>query len=388
MLLNEWEKRSGPAMQLIHFAFALGAFLAPLVAKPFLSEEISYTNISCSELMNMYESSTNNISHCVATVIENCSNLGTVHVTDICPVEPSFRFAYAYWILATPIFLALPAFPIYACIYKEGSCKPTASSKEKDVSSDCEYDDGEEQHIEKTTLTYPDTLAYKVFLFALLMLISLLCIGVEHTYGNFIFAYSINSQLDFTKSQAALISSVFWGSFTFFRLVAISLALCRIPSWILLSINVGGGLLGSVLLVAYPVSPTAVWIASSIIGCSMASIYPNVMVWLSEHGPTTGKYIGFLMLSSTIAEAAIAAPVGALVTSSVPNAFVYAVFLCMLLSCLLLVTLFVGVRCWTKAHFRHKVKTENHRYSVILMNELTEEQEEEKDVLIEDDLSM
>ena len=382
MLLRVWEKKSGPAMQLIHFAFALGAFLAPLIAKPFLSEDV---DMSCAELMNIYDSGTLNTSHCIAIAIENCSNVsGSLLVTDFCPIGPSFRFAYSYWILVIPLVIALPTFPIYACVHKECMCKSPARSKETEMDPVCEFDAGKEQYDEKASTAYPDTIAYKVFLFALLVMIIFLYVGMEHTYGNFIFAYSINSQLNFTKSQASLISSVFWGSFTFFRLIAISLALCSIPSWILLSINVGGGLLGSIVLVIWPVSPIAVWIATSIIGCSMASIYPNIMVWLSEHGPTTGKSIGFLLLSSTLAKVAIATPVGILVTSSVPIAFVYAIFIGMLLSCLLLVTLFVGVRYWTKAHFRHGLRAGKPLYAVVMTNEL-DEKEEENDVLLEED---
>ena len=43
LILNIWEGRdSGPYMHALHFTFGLGAFLAPLIAKPFLyNQELS-----------------------------------------------------------------------------------------------------------------------------------------------------------------------------------------------------------------------------------------------------------------------------------------------------------------------------------------------------------
>ena len=39
-----WGRKSAPYIQTLHFAFAVGAFLAPIVARPFLSNENLFTN--------------------------------------------------------------------------------------------------------------------------------------------------------------------------------------------------------------------------------------------------------------------------------------------------------------------------------------------------------
>lgn len=360
-------------MQLIHFGFALGAFLSPLIAKPFLSEAVHHnsTNFSCTKFTSTYDNAGSGVpldisAHCLE-LMKNCSsdlnssleNALTSH--NCLNDEPSFKFAWAYWILVTPLIISLPAFLVYACT-RERACACTEDSKDAIESKQPAGAN------EETSMTYPDTVAYKLFLFTVLFMFILLYIGMEHTYGNFLFMYSVNSQLQFSKSQAALLSSVFLGSFTFFRLVAIPLALCGIPAWLLLSINVGGGLLGAAILLASPVSPTGIWITSSIVGCSMASVYPNAMVWLSQHGPTTGKSIGLLLLASPVAKTTITTLVGVFVTGSTPIAFVYAVFIGMLLSSVLLVTMFVGVKIWTMLHFRNKDR-KKHLYSMVKMDE-------------------
>ena len=365
-------------MQLIHFAFALGAFLAPLIAKPFLSEEISYTNISCSELMNMYESSTHNISHCVAMVIENCSNVSSMLdgsadvLTDVhCRPEPSLYFAWAFWITTIPLLIPLPGFIFYACrdqcIWKVTSKTASNGVDEKTNTNQVKTS---ENHL------YPDTIPYKIFLFSFLATIMLVYVGLEVTYGNFIFAYSVNSQLGFTKQQAALITAVFWGSFTFFRFFAFPLTLCKVPTWVLLFINVGGGLLGSIVLVIWPVTPTAVWIASSILGCSMASIFPNVMVWLSEHGPSSGKATGLLIVGATVGDVSLPAIVGTLVTMSSTIALPYFTLSAMLLCTVLLIVLLVVSKFWTNHYLRTK-REDSSKYNRLQFTD--EEEEEEKD---------
>ena len=374
-------------MQLIHFAFALGAFLAPLIAKPFLSEVVSYTNMSCAELMNIYDSGTHNTSHCIAMTIENCSNASNMYdsssadiITIQCPPEPSLYFAWAIWITTIPLLIPLPAFIFYACrdqcIWKFTSTK-TVNNGVDGVKTNTDQ-------IDKPTHLYPDTILYKIFLFSFLGIITLVYVGMEVTYGYFIFAYSVNSELRFTKAQAALLAAVFWGSFTFFRLFAFPLTLCRVPSWILLSINVGGGLLGSIVLVIWPVSPIAVWIASSVLGCSMASVFPNLMVWLSEHGPSSGKATGLLIVGATIGYVSLPAIVGTLVTKSSTIALPYFTLSAMLLCTLLLAVLFAVSKLWSNHYFK-RTKTENKpKYNRLQFNEDEEDEKEEIELQCDD----
>jgi len=60
VLMRLWGEKVGPCMQLLHFAWALGAFFAPLISKPFISEEgdganggnnlFQVSNLSCFDL--------------------------------------------------------------------------------------------------------------------------------------------------------------------------------------------------------------------------------------------------------------------------------------------------------------------------------------------------
>ena len=384
VVMRIWKNNSGPVMQLIHSAYALGAFLAPLVAKPFLTEN-NPVNSTCTDLLNMHDMAGSGGSHgtarCLAMILENCSNATNVEgsvditVTIDCPNEPSLYFAWAFWITTIPILIPLPAFVFYACRYQCFWRKATSS-----VTTNGESDSKMPNDKAKNkTIVYPDTIPYKIFLLGFLTTITLVYVGMEMTYGNFIFAYSVNSELEFSKSQAALLSSVFWGSFTFFRLFAFPLSLCGIPSWVLLSVNVGGGLLGSVVLVIWPLSPTAVWLATAILGCSMASIFPNVMVWLSEHGPATGKATGLLIIGATMGDVSLPAAVGTLVTMSSTIALPYFTLAAMLSCTVLLVVLFIVTRLWTNYYLKNRKGEDTSRYARLQFSDDDEEEEEKEE---------
>ena len=47
LCLNIWGMNSGPYMQALHFSFGVGAFVAPLIAEPFLAQgDFNATNVT------------------------------------------------------------------------------------------------------------------------------------------------------------------------------------------------------------------------------------------------------------------------------------------------------------------------------------------------------
>ena len=113
-------------MQMLHFAFAFGGFIAPLVAKPFISEESSgnISNYSCPE-----EGSAvwYNASQWCLAVLNNCTDslnsdilIGSgdtiVNVSNCSQMEVmnSLFFGWAYWVAAIPLLISAPAILFYA----------------------------------------------------------------------------------------------------------------------------------------------------------------------------------------------------------------------------------------------------------------------------------
>ena len=75
ILLIVWRKNSGATLQLINFSFSLGAFFAPLIARPFLCEETVHMNISCADVFERYDNQIDNLTNnsCLEIAERNCS---------------------------------------------------------------------------------------------------------------------------------------------------------------------------------------------------------------------------------------------------------------------------------------------------------------------------
>ncbi len=180
--MKMWKDKAGPCMQFLHFAFALGAFFAPLLAKPFLSEEVGDTDTANSD--------------------QEDSN--------------SLLFAWAYWIAASIFVPPLLAFMYYAIKFelvprfrKEPSTQTTASlDEDQEVQKeDSEVLKNREQN-EKSDLMEKGC-CYRFLLISLTFLFMFFYVGIEVAFGTFIFTIAVKGELQFSKQKAALLASVF-----------------------------------------------------------------------------------------------------------------------------------------------------------------------------------
>lgn len=117
------------------------------------------------------------------------------------------------------------------------------------------------------------TISNPMIVFVLVSLI-FLYVGVEVTLGDWLFTYAQELNLA-NESEAAYLTSAFWGSFTFGRLVGIPLARRFMARHILLADLVASVFFVALLLVW--VDSTIVWIGVMGIGFCSASIFPTVM---------------------------------------------------------------------------------------------------------------
>ena len=54
-------------------------------------------------------------------------------------------------------------------------------------------------------------------------------VGIEVTYGSLVFTFAVTyKELCFSKSNAALLNAVYWGTFTFGRFVSIGVSMLKI----------------------------------------------------------------------------------------------------------------------------------------------------------------
>lgn len=121
-------------------------------------------------------------------------------------------------------------------------------------------------------------------------------VGVEITFGNWIFTYASESRLA-TDLQAAFLNSTFWGSFTAGRLMGIFLSKKVKPKNMLL-INFTGTVFCLLLLALFRNSSTILWTGSILLGLFLATSYPTLMVFAGSLFTITGSITRWFMVGS------------------------------------------------------------------------------------------
>lgn len=334
---------SGPIMQLIHFAFGFGGFLVPFMARPFVSELGG--SITCTKVLKMNRTQPG---ICLNGLIDECTSndgsgvfngsifLNSSSCSSCFVKNTSLR--YAFWLASIPLMLSMLGLLAYAikeqCLFAvvlTDDRQLNGTKKEKEVQPE-------------QVKTYPDTICYKTVLLSLLFVFMMAYVGLEVAFGTYIFTYAVKGDLNFSKQKAATLSSLFWGAFAFLRLFAILLSLCRISPTIMMTGNILGSLLASLIMVVWPSKEVAIWIGSALMGTSMASIYPNTMTWLSMNGPVTGKATGVLSTGATLGDMLLPLLVGVLIAKISPISLLYFTLTDIVLSGGILVILFVIAR--------------------------------------------
>ena len=368
-----WGEKVGPCMQVLHFSFALGTFIAPLISKPFISEErasadganstfqdtnftcldlhlhdswngtqdfgsgglpnafiynstdcIEFLNNTCLNLMADSNLTTAELSSVILGDLTNCSNLTTTQSVE------RYLLRWPYWISASFFILPLLAFAYYAIkpkltrchrVKDSGNSTPTAESKTR------------------TTAKYP--LVYRFTVFSLLFLFVFIYVGLETTFGSLIFTATVTGEANFSKSNAAVLTSVFWGTFCFMRLFSVTLAVLKVRPSVMMTMNLSGSLLAATIMIFFPHNVVAIWLGAAILGSSYASIYPATMTWLGENVEATGKATSVVVTGGTLGDTILPAVVGVLIARVSPDSLIYFTFCGVIISAMIVAALFI-----------------------------------------------
>ena len=395
LLMMLWGEKSGPYMQSLHAAFALGAFLAPLIAKPFITdipdtlvEDLNTSlvfNVSCNP-GSIWASNCEDMStvKCVCTEVCNGTSSAVITVyydvysnqSDCTIVEEqnddfALRYSWAYWISAMFFVVPFLVFVYYSIRYDMMQCfnarkkvSPQGSQVEgsqdgseaedslkgsqgepneevdnkkkllKDGSKSVVVEDSASSNESAHLKTYKYPASFLLFWFLLFY------VGSENAYGSLLFTFSVKSEVQFDKQMAATVTAVFWGFFTFMRVFSIILAVLKVRASVMMTLNVSGSATAIFILAIFPHNPIAVWITSALLGASFASIFPTTMTWMSEHLPVSGKITAAVVAGGNLGDILVPAAMTALIGSVSPDSFVYGMVTLIALSIVTMVLLF------------------------------------------------
>ena len=135
-------------------------------------------------------------------------------------------------------------------------------------------------------------------LFVLIVLFFVFSVGQELGFGNWIYTFSTRLHLA-SASQAAYLTSAFWGAFTIGRLLGIGISRRLRPQTILLS-DVVGGLGAFAILLLWPDSSLALWAGTIVMGLSIASVFATGMAFAGRHVHLSGALVGWIFVGGGI----------------------------------------------------------------------------------------
>eukprot|EP00731_Ephydatia_muelleri_P000124 Em0001g124a len=324
VLLRLWRTGSGPSMQLLHFAFGVGALLAPLLAEPFISTipQDPLTNLTCSQ-MNVSAGLDGFNTSCLSRLFgESCADspdgnhsnhtFSASNCTMSFDGTASLRFAYAYLLGASTFVLPLIAFTYHSVRSEFGHCYQRRDSLQDPVPG---------VHSKDHPLVERPHLLFKITFFPGLFLFICLYCGMETSFGNLIFTFAVEN-LDFTKKDAALLNAVFWGTFTVGRFAAIFIAYTKVPSSVVITVDTVGSTLSLLVMAVVPGNAVVVWVGTAALGAFMASIYPTTMFWLSEQVEVSGKAVAVITTGATLGDMTLPLTAGALIAQLSPSALI------------------------------------------------------------------
>lgn len=269
LILAIWGDQGAPHMQALHFSFALGAFLAPLLAKLALGMTVSAENHTEADLNH--------------PALNQSSEADAESLFGI-PADMNLLWAYALigtYILVVSLFF-------FTLFFKKSSTQEKA-----EVSV---------QRFRRAK--------YHNALLCLLFLFFFFYVGAEVTYGSYIFSFA-TTHAGMKEREAAGLNSIFWGTFAACRGMAIFFATCLQPGTMIVLSNIGS-LASSLFLVLFNKSPVCLWIATSVYGASMATTFPSGVSWIEQYTTIHGKAAAFFVVGAALGEMAIPAVIGIL----------------------------------------------------------------------------
>lgn len=140
------------------------------------------------------------------------------------------------------------------------------------------------------------SVSFPVRIVVLTLVLFFLYVGLELGFGNWIYTYALTLGLG-TTVTAAYLTSAFWGSFTFGRLLAVWISTRMRPVTIIV-MDLIGCVLSTLIIMLWRDSNLALWVGTVGLGISMASIFPTIILLAGERMRITGTVTGWFLVGS------------------------------------------------------------------------------------------
>jgi len=279
LILKIWNGRdSGPYMHALHFTFGLGAFLAPVISRPFL---YNAENLDKNEVL-------------LASGNNETSEIELFYQEETWTIKALYPILGVYAILAS--------FGFFLYFFKD-------IRKEQSSENSTDTEESKKEEVCKNQMSSN----IKIILVGIMSSMFFFYVGMEVAFGTYISVFAVKSNLKFTRPQGSDVTAIFWGTFAATRGLAILLAIVAKPALVMWG-SYAVCILGAILLSIFANSSSAVlYFGTALMGIGMASIFATGFLWMEQRIAITSKISACLVISSGLGAKVFPLLVGQLV---------------------------------------------------------------------------
>ncbi|KAI1286425.1 hypothetical protein HDE_10982 [Halotydeus destructor] len=311
LMLYMWGKESQPYMQALHFSFGLGSLVVPLVASPFLTAGEVPLEGAASNL-------TSSVAKCNPQELR---------------IHTPFAILGCYALTLALVFLYL------SCYHRQTDAHPSRLVKADESVTGLKKD-----------LVWSKRMAILLagmFLFTIL--------GFEIGMGSFISSFAVMSDHHLSKQVGAYMTSLYFGTYTFFRLFAIGFV-----NRMSIFVNITGELvilvIANIFLVLFGNSVQwCLWVGIALAGMGISTIWAATFSLLESRFPVTSGIASFLSICTCLGGWVYPVIMGYAIEAN-PQMFLCVISVCTVLCCTLFAIL--SFVCKTRFPLRNE-KTGN-----------------------------
>jgi FHS family Na+ dependent glucose MFS transporter 1 len=178
-------------------------------------------------------------------------------------------------------------------------------------------------------------------LVALIALFFFFHVGAELSYGGWVYTYALRRGIA-NETMAAYLNSAYWGALTLGRLIGIPVS-TKLPPRAMISIDLLGCFIGCAVVLIWKDSTAAVWVATILMGLSIASLFPSSINLAERNMTITGAVTSWFFVGTSLGAMFFPWFIGQYMESTGPQVLFYFILAALLLgAAIFVVTMIVG----------------------------------------------
>jgi len=319
-----------PYLQTLFFFYGVGAFLSPIIAGNFLSDQCNQENGDISDFAFSRRRRHNGIGFSRWMKYHNELSFSTNN-TDIEPATPiqdiiqikSTRVHYSYFIVGfIHLFVTIGLWYLFVVERRRKLDSLDVSATESQSAQHSVSSETLNESVSRSERSEIDpTIRSQVicisFWIAFMVFIS---DGLQGSFGSYIYTYAVKSGIGISPDDAAYLNSLFWGSLALGRLLAIFVSMYVSPK-IMLLVDITGCLASIIVMFVLRHKIISLWIGTATFGLCLSNIFPTSVSMAESYFRLTGTITCIFVVCSGLGEMAIPLLIGKLFDVIGPMSF-------------------------------------------------------------------